>query len=531
MDLSFHFRSAMKKIILTIVFSLLATASALAAEKGVHASVELVTGAMQKALFLGVENDTVSLGGTINGKFTVVRIAKDRFKSIKDDQGNDLLASALAKTAVQDSSASVEQSDVVADSAEREGSSTEESVSGLYAAVDGKHVLVALERRTSDSSIAYILNNLISRMLQESGTPVVLLQRDVFGDCQETSCIRDSLLKSGAASAYVGRITSARAQDSVILQMTRFSFMDTAASGVNMSQIELSAMQALNDAMSKDKFKNFILKLQGEPLPPAPRKKSYIHVETDPEGANIATGNGVEICRSPCTFVTADTGKVLLYAYWNVGSQLWGAKSVLMPVPFDTTKISLKLKPVRPELRVSTIPEGADIFAGSAPVTKSTSALGVSPDKFTLIEPGISTIQVKKRGYRDTTVTLFVAPTELTNVDIELRPITDFKEQQAQEEWLYNRKKSFIGKTLMGSSIAPILVGALFTYLATKDYDDADKIKQELDRPAAAGGAHYQQRVNENHDLVHKGDRKMVIGGSLIGAGVLLFGVGIALAF
>ena len=510
----------MKKIILSIVFSLLATTCALAAEKGVNATVELVSGVTQKALFLGVENDTVSLGGSINGKFTVVRIAKDRFKSIKDEQGNNLLASA------EQTSATVESAEVDA-----AYSADESAVSGLFAEVENKHVLVALERRASDSSVAVILENLTSRMLQESGTPVVLLQRDAFGDCHETSCIRDSLLKSGAASAYVGRVTSARAPDTVILQMTRFSFMDTAKSGVNMSQIELSAMRTLNDAMSKDKFKNFILKLQGEPLPPAPRTKSYIHVETDPEGANIATGDGVEVCRSPCTFVTADTGKVTLYAYWSVGSQLWGAKSVLMPVQFDTTKISLKLKPVRPELRVSTVPEGADIFAGSEPVTKSTSSLGVSPDKFTLIEPGVSTIQIRKRGFRDTTVTLFVAPTELTNVDVELQPITDLKERQAQEEWLYNRKKSFIGKTLMGSSIAPILIGALFTYLATVDYDDADKIKQELGRPAAAGGAHYQQRVEDNHELVQKGDRKMVIGGSLIGAGVLLLGFGIVLAF
>lgn len=523
----------MKKIILSIAFSLLATTLALAAEKGVHASVELVSGVTQKALFLGVENDTVSLGGSINGKFTVVRIAKDRFKSIKDEQGNDLLASLQDKSVEQNSAVSTIQTDAVADSAEvgADSSMDESAVPGLFAEVENKHVLVALERRTSDSSVAAILENLTNRMLQESGIPVVYLQRDVFGDCRETSCIRDSLLKSGAASAYVGRVTSARAADTVILQMTRFSFMDTAKSGVNMSQIELSAMQTLNDAMSKDKFKNFILRLQGEPLPPAPRTKSYIHVETDPEGANIATGDGVEVCRSPCTFVTADSGKVLLYAYWSVGAQLWGAKSVLMPVPFDTTKISLKLKPVRPELRVSTVPEGADIFAGSEPVTKSTASLGVSPDKFTLVEPGISTVQIKKRGFRDTTVTLFVAPTELTSVEVELQPITDLKERQAQEEWLYNRKKSFIGKTLMGSSIAPILIGALFTYLASIDYDDADKIKQELGRPAAAGGAHYQQRVDDNHELVHKGDRKMVIGGSLIGTGVLLLGVGIVLAF
>ena len=36
--------------------------------------VELVTGTKQAAQFLGIQNDTVSLGGTIQGKFTVIRI-------------------------------------------------------------------------------------------------------------------------------------------------------------------------------------------------------------------------------------------------------------------------------------------------------------------------------------------------------------------------------------------------------------------------------------------------------------------------
>ena len=78
----------MKKILLTFA---LFWVSVIWAEEGIPSHVELVTGAKQDAQFLGVKDDTVSLGGTIQGQFTVIRIHKNRFKSIVDDNGNDLL--------------------------------------------------------------------------------------------------------------------------------------------------------------------------------------------------------------------------------------------------------------------------------------------------------------------------------------------------------------------------------------------------------------------------------------------------------
>lgn len=139
-------------------------------------------------------------------------------------------------------------------------------------------------------------------------------------------------------------------------------------------------------------------------------------------------------------------------------------------------------------------------------------------------------MQIRKVGYRDTVVTVFASPTEITDIDINLTPITNLQEQIVQDEWEGIRKRHRIGKTLMGTSIAPLLLGALFTYLATLDYDDADDVKNELERPAS-GGEKYQKKVDENRDLVDKGDRKMIIGGSLIGAGALLLCVGFVLNF
>lgn len=516
----------MKKFILTFALFWVST---LWAGEGIPSLVELVTGTKQAAQFLGIQNDTVSLGGTIQGKFTVIRIPKNRFKSIVDEKGNDLLNGSNAPA--QDTLAQK----VAADSSAQDSSQTD-LASQPYAptfldSVEGKHVFVTFERRNSESMLAEQLENLIVRMLKEAGTPLWSVNRQNFSTCTDATCIKDSLKAHGAASAYIGRITSARTPDSVTVQMSRYILEDSTQISPNTAQINLSAIHALTDALSKDKLHRFALRLQGEAVPAENSNgKSYVRVETNPEGANIVTKGNVDICKSPCTFVVSDTAKTQVYAYWGVDRQLWGAKTNVKPIPGDTAKISLKLKRVKPELLIHSKPEGAYIFGGSAPLNKDSKPMGTTPKKFTVYDPGLATVQIRKAGFRDTTLTVFAAPTEITDVNIELSPITDKQEQLDQQEWLRERKKNTLGKTLMGSSIAPILLGTLFMYLATIDYDDADRIKQDLDRPAA-GGAVFQEKASENKDYVDKGDRKMIVGGSLLGTGFILLGAGFVLTF
>ena len=68
----------MKKIFLLLAIALTA---AFSEPEGVFVDVELLSGTHQRAKFLGIENDTVSLGGYIQNKFTVVKIAKKQFKT------------------------------------------------------------------------------------------------------------------------------------------------------------------------------------------------------------------------------------------------------------------------------------------------------------------------------------------------------------------------------------------------------------------------------------------------------------------
>lgn len=549
----------MKKYLFAFLF--LATSILFAQEPpGIHASVELVSGAKQNVQFLGIHQDTVNLGGTIKGVFTVVKIHRERFKSIVDDQGNDLLnkpvqevsspttvagdssiqGSSVQNISVQDSSL---QDSAIAQTSPQDTASERQPT--FLDSVEGKHIFVALERRSIDSSLAYELNRLSTKILQEQGVPVVFTPRTNFGYCREQSCIKDSLAAYGAASVFIGSISAAKALDSlnILMSYTVFEPADTTnqknnnksnnkiTDKVNSASMTLSSLSALSDAIGKDKLSSFIQQLLGKNIKPKGPQTSYIHVETDPEGANLEIAGGEGFCKTPCTYPTLDTGKIVLYAYWNVDRHIWAAKSVVKPIPGDTNKISLKLKKAKPELYVTSSPVGAEIYPGSAPLTKKSKPIGRTPSKYPLDVPGLSTVQLRKEGFRDTSVTIYAPPTEMTTIDVQMEPLTKPEEILQQQEWLRSRKKNFVGHALMGSAIAPILVGALITYLAVDDYDEAKKIKNDLKKPAAPDGAKFQKLVDKNHDLVDSGDRKMIVGGSLVGAGILLFGVGFTLSF
>ena len=79
----------MKKVFAALALALAAFAFS-QQEQGISANVELFSGTKQRAQFLGIENDTVKLGGYVKNQFTVVRIHKDKFKSILDDNGNPI---------------------------------------------------------------------------------------------------------------------------------------------------------------------------------------------------------------------------------------------------------------------------------------------------------------------------------------------------------------------------------------------------------------------------------------------------------
>ncbi|MCF0215492.1 MAG: hypothetical protein HUK21_03350 [Fibrobacteraceae bacterium] len=499
--------------------------------QGTAAYVELLSGVKQKAQFLGVVNDTVQLGGYIKNEFTIVKIARNQFKSILDENGKDLLATDSLPTAIEQAPQSSDT--IPTDSLTSTDSLTQEIAPAKtpeeYPDFRGKNIFITYEHRAIDQPLAQHLNVLTAKLLMESDVALQVYSKTDFAPCTDEKCIKDTLNKMGASSAFFGSIYPARYQDSLTVQLKAVKWGSTVPI-LTSAKMNISAKTALTDIFKKNHFNNMIQTVLGKAVAPKDTK-GYIHVETDPEGATLSLPLGSPICKTPCTFATTDTGRVVINAYWNVEEHLWGAQSIVRPLLGDTSKVSLKLKRISPEIKITTNPPDVEIFPGSGKITKSSKSLGSTPKKFKASEPGLSYVRLRKAGYRDTLVSFYVAPINETELNINMTQLESFDEFEAQKQWIHERKMYNAGKALMGASVAPIVVGLVFTYLATQDYNDAESVKDDLQKPGTAEGANYNKLVKKNHDLVDKGDNKMILGGSLIGGGILLFGIGFVLTF
>ena len=522
----------MKSTCIALIF-LLAQVLLAAESQGPSVSVELLSGTKQKAQFLGIQNDTVQLGGYINNKFTVVRIAKEKFKSIVDSSGTNLLLtkadSAAVKTDTTGNSADSEQS--VADSSEKDSlAHPQVAETPKPIELSSPTVLVSFEDEIADSSLVQQINTLAARFLLESGEKIHILKKKDIPDCSDNICLQDSLSAKGATTVYFGKIVPVQKKDSLMLQLTRVVFEEDLPT-IYKSELVISRSKAVSDALSKDQLRIFLLEAQGKDASDLKEKKGYIYIDTDPEGATLSRAEDNALCRSPCTIPVTDTAAVTIHAFWNVDQHLWGGSTTVHPIMGDTVWRSMKLKRVNPELKIITNPAGAEIFSSKGEITKRSKTIGTTPARYPIMEPGLVQFKLRKFGFKDTLVAVYVPPVSDVTVNVDLEQETDFKVIQSQQDWEKARKKIRLGHTMMGVSIAPIIVGALFTYLGQLDYDDAEDIKEELNGSATAGGEFYQKKVNENKDLVSDGDQKTIIGLTLIGAGILVLGVGFFISF
>lgn len=523
----------MKKIAILLMSFFIS--AVLAEVQAPYAQVELVSGTKQKAQFLGIANDTVSLGGYIKNKFTVVKLHKSQFKSIVGEDGTDLLnlfpakadsaaTDTAASTATDTSTAAVADSSVqdsasvVADSAQPAPEVPAQIANKLFIGFESSDIGAQKLARLDAFAFA-LLQELDSTFKKAEGAT----------DCSDRSCVQEYWKERGIKDMFFGKVSHAKHPDSVTLEITRVLYEE------ELPTIYKSATTVSRDSMLQDLARNGgIATLAKESLGLPVQKKlprSYIHVETDPESATISRPEKEAICKSPCTFAVTDTGKIEIDAYWTVDQHLWGSQTFVRPLPGDTTKVSLKLKRITPEIKIVSNPVGAEIFPGQAEIKRNSESIGTTPRKISLTTPGMAYLRLRKEGYRDTLVQFFVAPVPEINLDISMEHLTDFDEVRKQQDWLHERNMSRAGKILMGSSVAPVIIGALFLYLAQEDYDEAEDIKGALRMPSAAKGEKFNEKVKKNKDLVDSGDRKTIIGGSLVGAGIAVFGLGFFLTF
>jgi hypothetical protein len=297
------------------------------------------------------------------------------------------------------------------------------------------------------------------------------------------------------------------------------------------SSVNVSRASAFGDAITNNKLKNQLLDAQGKETIKTKKNRTYIHIETDPDGATISRSEKDAICKSPCTFVTSDTTKFTVHAYWNVDRHLWGASTNITPLPGDTVHVSLKLKRVTPEIRILTFPEGASVYKAAAPITKRSKAIAKTPEKIPVYNMGTDSLLIRKAGYRDTLINFYVAPVSQIDLSVDLEKLTDFDEIEKQNKWLHDKKMQTLGEAMIGGAAGTILIGSLLMYFAHLDYSDAEDIKSDLKIPGSAKGKNYQDKVKKNKKLVDQGDNKAIAGSILLGTGAALLGVGLYFYF
>ena len=364
----------------------------------------------------------------------------------------------------------------------------------------------------------------------EAGENPQLIRKSDIKNCDDNICIQNELSSYGYRSIYFGEIIPNIKTDSLTLNLTH-AFYEDSLPMLHKASVNISRKAAFSDAITNNKLKNQLLDAQGKETVKIKRDRSYIHIETDPDGATISRSEEESICKSPCTFVVTDTSKFTLYAYWDVDRHLWGASTSITPLPGDTVHVSLKLKRVAPEIRIQTFPEGASVYKASAPITKRSKAIAKTPEKIPAYEMGVDSLLIRKAGYRDTLINFFVAPISQIDLSIDLEKLTDFDEIEKQNKWLHDKKMQTIGEAFIGGAAGTVLIGALLMYFAHLDYNDADDIKNDLKIPGAVKGENYRNKVKQNKKLVDQGDNKTIAGGILLGTGAVLLGVGLYFYF
>jgi len=498
-----------KAFIIAFLALALPLAAQLASIPGVKVQVELTSGTSQTAQFLGMEKDTVLLGGYINGTFTSVRLHRSLFKSVQDTNGNILNLDSLrtnpevATAAAQEPVTEIPKIDW-----------------------KGKILILPMEHRAIDSALAYRLSDITFQMLLDQGkNPKLILPNDLLG-CTRSDCFIAKAKENGAEALYSSVISPAKEQDSLNVEYHTLFF---ANDKTYKTSIKLSARNATQEILSDNKWVLLLENAEGKKSTPQ-STKSFISVDTDPDGASLAKTNGDVICHTPCTFATQDTGRISLEAFWRVDNHLWAAQTVIFPISGDTAKTSLKLKRVQPEIEIMSTPSGAEIYTDEAITVKSKS-LGTTPKVYSTLEPGDAQLHLWKPGYQDTIVPFHVNALGKVIVNATLSPLIDPQEIEAQKAFINAKKRRSIGFTLIGSALAPLVAGGILVYLANENYDRAKDIRDELKLPSSSQGPNYQEKLKKNKRYADRGDAELYTGISLFGVAAAMASIGWVFTF
>lgn len=376
-----------------------------------------------------------------------------------------------------------------------------------------------------DSASTKLWSDMTTALLAESHGPVIAVGLEDFPTCQDVDCLVQQARAQGARGLFTGRLKTLPDSLDVRMRIYWLQGKRTANSEArHRIPLDLRGQFAAHWPLQ------LVAEATGQPIAKAEVGRSWIRIETDPEGATIAFDENIPACKSPCVVPHEGTAPLDVQAHWRVDELLWGARASVKPLPGDTVPLFLKLRRLSTIAEIRSEPNETEVFS-AAPLDARSKPLGKTPFLVYDRDPGTLQFRLWRPGYRDTVVNLRIDPTEKTVIAPTLVPITDPQELARQNSLVRERNKRKLGFTLLGSSLGPALLGGTFLWLAHKDYDRARDIRDQLALPSAGTGDGYSRKLAENHDAADRGDTRFYTGIGLLGVSALLATTGFVIVF
>lgn len=257
-------------------------------------------------------------------------------------------------------------------------------------------------------------------------------------------------------------------------------------------------------------------------------------------GANLLVTSFPDSCEmfingEPLDMVAPDTIKKIKPGKYTISVKKklkdvdwWGTQTVKINAD-SLNRVRIEVERPRTKLTVATIPDGVEVYLDKQPNES------VMPEYITDVsfetDPSVKkVVYLRKVGYLDTAVAVEVRAFMPNPMFVELEAVDNSSVVEMQREYDRERSRRYIGRGLLWSSIAPIIAGGVFWYLAERDWSDAADKKTAYNK-SAFESADTQRLVKKNRDLNDSGDTKglVALGFGVVGVG--LFVTGFVLAF
>lgn len=374
---------------------------------------------------------------------------------------------------------------------------------------------------------------ILSHSLNETAQIILAQQQDI-AHCQDLKCVDSTVNHSGATGVLYSFWN--RKKDSVSVNFM-YRIVADSTTPMQRHSLHLPYLDWIKQNHQPAVVKLLHQALQLPYSPPRPQRSkapgfAKLYINSDPEEAYIAINGAEPICKSPChTTVSLDsTQEVEITAAWKIEKHIWAHRIKAKLNPGDSQQVFLKLRRQHPSIVIKSEPQ-AQIFLADQPLDGKSRALGTTPYNLKNFDLTAHSWRIWAVGYRDTVLNFVPDPMGKNIFDLKLELQDDPVLLNAQLQVARNLRNQKVAKVLKISSIAPLILGPTFAWLAHGDIIEAQNLKKDLEQPSSGMGPNFKKLEQDHSDAVNRGKNKLIIGSALLGSGIIMLSTGFALDF